>query len=431
MNRLLFAAIPAPGHVNPVLAAATALHDKGYEIIFHTGELFRHTIEAAGLRFIPLLKEADFDHRDLYAAEPSLKNLPENETKHLLLFSRLVGGRIHFQDKSLRSILATEKIDAILTDGLFMGAFPLMLRNQPRPPVIGCGVFAPMWIDAGASIVNGFSNAPGWRERNIEENKQFTENRSPVFWKCINDSLEKAGVTILGGFRENLISRMPDVYLQFGAEAFELPVEEPHGNIVYVGPVLPKRKAGAKVNEWLNKRDRNRPLILVSQGTIANRDLGQLLRPTVEGLANEDVDVVVTGGGASVTDLTGSSNTHIESYIDYNDVLPQAAVFVTNGGYNGVQQALSYGVPLVVAGTTEDKPRVGHRVEYSGVGINLKTATPTKEQVRDAVKETLSNPSYREQARSIQSSLSQINSVDAIANQINTAISSCKLKQKP
>ena len=53
---------------------------------------------------------------------------------------------------------------------------------------------------------------------------------------------------------------------------------------------------------------------------------------------------------------------------------------VTNGGYGGVQIALSYGVPLVVAGTTEDKPEVAARVAWSGAGINLKTATPAPQR---------------------------------------------------
>jgi UDP:flavonoid glycosyltransferase YjiC (YdhE family) len=107
-------------------------------------------------------------------------------------------------------------------------------------------------------------------------------------------------------------------------------------------------------------------------------------------------------------------------------VMQQTAVFVTNGGYNGVQQALSHGVPLIIAGTTEDKPRVGHRVEYSGVGIDLKTATPTKEQVRDAVKAILTNATYRERAQSLQTELSQMNSVELIANQIDAAILSSR-----
>jgi hypothetical protein len=41
---------------------------------------------------------------------------------------------------------------------------------------------------------------------------------------------------------------------------------------------------------------------------------------------------------------------------------------VTNGGYGGVQQALANGVPLVVAGDSEDKPEVAARVRWSGTG---------------------------------------------------------------
>jgi hypothetical protein len=53
-------------------------------------------------------------------------------------------------------------------------------------------------------------------------------------------------------------------------------------------------------------------------------------------------------------------------------------VMVTNGGYGGVQMALSYGVPLVVAGASEDKPEVGARVAWSGAGLNLKTGKPSR-----------------------------------------------------
>ena len=35
-------------------------------------------------------------------------------------------------------------------------------------------------------------------------------------------------------------------------------------------------------------------------------------------------------------------------------ILSKADVFVTNGGYGGVNQAMSFGVPLVCVGLTED-----------------------------------------------------------------------------
>jgi UDP:flavonoid glycosyltransferase YjiC (YdhE family) len=44
----------------------------------------------------------------------------------------------------------------------------------------------------------------------------------------------------------------------------------------------------------------------------------------------------------------------------------------------------------------------GKRIGWSGVGVNLKTNTPTPEQVRKAVKEVLSNEHYKLKAQSMQ-----------------------------
>ncbi len=72
---------------------------------------------------------------------------------------------------------------------------------------------------------------------------------------------------------------------------------------------------------------------------------------------------------------------------------------VTNAGYNGVQVALANGVPLVAAGTSEDKPEVSARIAWAGVGINLKTATPSEERIRHAVRRVLAEPAYRHKAK--------------------------------
>ena len=62
-------------------------------------------------------------------------------------------------------------------------------------------------------------------------------------------------------------------------------------------------------------------------------------------------------------------------------LLPHVDAMVTNGGYGGVQQALAHGVPLVVAGDSEDKPEVAARVQWSGAGINLHTGRPSPAMV--------------------------------------------------
>jgi UDP:flavonoid glycosyltransferase YjiC (YdhE family) len=87
---------------------------------------------------------------------------------------------------------------------------------------------------------------------------------------------------------------------------------------------------------------------------------------------------------------------------------------VTNGGYGGVQQALANGVPLVVAGDSDDKPEVAARVQWSGAGINLHTGRPSVAMVARAVRRVLTRPSYRERARALQAEIAASDALAAI-----------------
>lgn len=60
---------------------------------------------------------------------------------------------------------------------------------------------------------------------------------------------------------------------------------------------------------------------------------------------------------------------------------------LTNAGYNGVLVALSYGVPWVCAGRTEDKAEVSSRVMWSGAGLDLGTDIPSVASIEAAVLE--------------------------------------------
>jgi UDP:flavonoid glycosyltransferase YjiC (YdhE family) len=99
------------------------------------------------------------------------------------------------------------------------------------------------------------------------------------------------------------------------------------------------------------------------------------------------------------------ANARVERFVPFKPLMPMVDVYVTNGGFGGVQFALSNGVPLVAGGKTEDKAEIANRVAYSGCGINLKTATPSAQQVGDAVRTVLNDPTYREGARRIQAEL--------------------------
>ncbi len=82
--------------------------------------------------------------------------------------------------------------------------------------------------------------------------------------------------------------------------------------------------------------------------------------------------------------------------------LPHVDVMVSNGGFGSVQLAIAHGVPMVVAGTSEDKKEVTAHVGWSGMGINLRTNRPSPTAVAEAVNEVLNEPKFRERTLALQ-----------------------------
>ena len=92
-------------------------------------------------------------------------------------------------------------------------------------------------------------------------------------------------------------------------------------------------------------------------------------------------------------------NIVIRDFVDFARVLDFTDVFITNGGFGGVQLSLSKGVPMVVSGINEGKSDVNARVEFAGVGISLKTERPKPRRIAQAVQEILSNAAWRTRAQ--------------------------------
>jgi UDP:flavonoid glycosyltransferase YjiC (YdhE family) len=178
---------------------------------------------------------------------------------------------------------------------------------------------------------------------------------------------------------------------------------------------------------WWSQLAGQRPVVVVTQGTLANSDLTELVVPAVRGLADLDVLVVAAtvceDGPHDVRRELGQvpDNVRLATFVPFDRLLPLADVLVTNGGYGGVHTALHYGVPLVVAGSSEDKPEVAARVEWSGTGVNLRTGTPQAADVRTAVRTVLDDPGFRLQAETLSKEFTQYQAFDAIAEVVEKA----------
>lgn len=411
MSNILFAATPLAGHVNPLLPVAEHLKNEGHAISFATSDSFKESIAQRKLEFLPLLGNANYDHRRMGELVPELRTAKSVSEQVIWYIKSVFADRIVAQYESLRHYVREHEIDIIIVDLLYIGALPMLLKTDSRPRIISCGVIAPHW-----------PNPELGQKQNLEEAQRLNEMRRPGH-VYLDEVLKSIGVAVEGGFKNDALYELPDVFLQFGAESFEYPRANRPSNLHFVGPILPRRaQSAAPSNDQFLEPQSDKPVVFITQGTLANYDFEQLINPAIRGLAEEHVQVVATAGGNIESQVIGSDNAVIHPYIAYEKILPRAKVFVTNGGYNGVQQALSFGVPIVAAGVSEDKPFVNQRVAWSGAGIDLKTGSPSPEQVRDAVREILSNPTYSERARRLGIEIAKTDALRSISEVVRSVV---------
>lgn len=407
MARFLIAATPVPGHVSPLAAIAQHMAGRSHEVMFHTGSLFRDKVEATGARFVPFRAAIDHDYRKLDELAPERHDIPVGPALLRFTMKRLHGDIMGDQAGGLRDILRDFPADAVIVDTMFCGMLPILLdRRQPRPPLVGVGVTAlgVSSVDT-AFFTSGLppSSTSEGRARNIAMHKNMHALHAGM-QQDFNEILVDLDCRKLPEFLFDSLITLPDIYLQLTAESFEYPRSDLPETIRFVGPLLAPPTMGFEPPSWWGELDRGRPVVLVTQGTLANEDFGQLIGPTLAGLAQEDALVIATTGGPPVEAIPGilPANARAERFVPYDRLLPKVDVLVTNGGYGSVNLALTVGVPMVVAGDTEEKPEIAARVAWAGAGINLGTGQPRPEQLRDAVRNVLSDPRYRRRAQALQ-----------------------------
>jgi UDP:flavonoid glycosyltransferase YjiC (YdhE family) len=122
----------------------------------------------------------------------------------------------------------------------------------------------------------------------------------------------------------------------------------------------------------------------------------------LKGLSGRDLFVVATTGGADPAVLgEPPANAVVEKFVPFSALLPHVDVMVSNGGFGAVQLAIANGVPMVVAGTSEDKKEVTAHVGWSRIGINLRTSRPSPEAIADSVAHVLNEPRFRERTSAL------------------------------
>jgi MGT family glycosyltransferase len=431
--KILFASTPATGHINPLLAITRILLAEGHEITFLTGSAFRDRIENSGAKFVSLQGRADFDGRDFLAVAPELKDIPPGLEWFRVAIERIFVDSLPAQHQGLLQALEECQADVIVGDDMFFGVLPMLLGSQSkRPPIVLCGTsFLHLAREDGAPNFLGLPPATTDEHRHqyADIAREYDEAVDRPSLLSLNEVLNALGVGPVSVPLFHSVVELADAYMQLSVPRFEFPRQIPP-TVHFVGtpPIIPGQ---APLPPWAHELDGSRKVVLVTQGTVANHNFGLLVAPTLAALAAEsDVLVVVTTGGRAVDAIPGAvpSNARIASFLPFEWLLPRVDVLVTNGGYGSVNQAMSFGIPLVTAGMTEDKADVNARVAWSGVGLNLATNEPTQEALRVAVRTALDRPAYRMRASQMADEFARIDTRSEILSIIKQVVVNQKLE---
>lgn len=165
------------------------------------------------------------------------------------------------------------------------------------------------------------------------------------------------------------------------------------------------------------------PLIYASLGSIQNRLLW-VFRMIAEACKEFDVQLVISlGGGHSpdwLPDLPGKPV--VVGYAPQLELLQKATLTISHAGMNTTLESLTNGVPIVAIPISNDQPGVASRIAWTGAGTMVPLGRVSVDKLRKAIKQVLTEDSYKKNAVRLQEAIRRAGGVRQAADIIEQVV---------
>lgn len=169
------------------------------------------------------------------------------------------------------------------------------------------------------------------------------------------------------------------------------------------------------------------PLIYASMGTVQNR-LIRVFQTIAAACADLDAQLIISLGGSAKPDalpkLVGSPL--VVEYAPQLELLSKSALTITHAGLNTTLESLSNGVPMVAIPIANDQPAVAARIKWTGTGEAIPLNKLTTRKLQKAVKQVLTEDSYKKNALRLQMAIRQAGGVSRAADIIEQVVATGK-----
>jgi UDP:flavonoid glycosyltransferase YjiC (YdhE family) len=357
---LVLATAGAGGDLQPLLAVALGLHQRGHKLIFFGDTTVAATLKSMGIETIGAAPEHDLGPRLLALGK-------ERQGLDLAAQADLTRRRLAMWSQELapavEGLLRQQRVDLLVTSLFGVGVAHLVSTQSSLP-----------WC-----VINSTFYVGPHPPRPLEHD--FHERTVLLFRSYFLPLLEYAP----------LVLHATD------------PVFDYHHTVLparhhYVGPLL--WEAPAPLPAYL--AESGAPRVLVTLSSMVQDDL-PLAQAALAALATRPVRVVLTlGSGRQSTALPLlPSNARVETYVPHSAVLERARLLLSHAGHGSVMKALWYGVPMVLVPWGRDQPGVAARAEQLGVARVVARDQLTDARLTEAITHVLEEPHYQQRAQEI------------------------------
>ena len=396
MGRIVYFSFPAHGHINPTLPVIHELSRRGEQIAYFATAAFARSIGQTGAQFCP------------YTARVQM---PEQ-------------GPGPFAQVSTTLETLLEFCGLVLDDHLAM-------VRQWRPTHVMFDSFAPwgrmvaqlLVLPTVASVpsilINGAIDARyGAGAIRPPEDRRLTPQWYAGFQARCHSRLL--------GYRlpepispPQLLQTYGDLNLVYTSRVFQPRAEDfEESHFRFVGPCCTFRPDAP---DFPFERLDGLPLVLVSLGTVYGRR-PEFLRRCMEELAGGPWQVILATGGEP--DIgPAPANCIVRPTVPQVEILRRASAFVTHGGMNSVQEALSYSVPMVLAPQAADQFWISARTAELGAGLVMDASRFEVGAIRAKLVAVLTGGGYAAAAARIAQSLDQAGGPARAADEIQSWMS--------
>ena len=175
----------------------------------------------------------------------------------------------------------------------------------------------------------------------------------------------------------------------------------------------------------------DRKLIYISLGSL-NTDFVDFYKTCVSAFRNTDYYVYMSIGKKCEVSQLGEipQNFRVESFLPQLEILERSDVFITHAGFNSVNEALYFGVPMLALPQVNDQHMVAKRLVSMQLGIveGIKELSP--ETLRSKTEALITEKIIKENCMKISQEMRNFAGLEHAVRELERYVDACKERRK-